>query len=388
MEEIIKIMDDCKGHGIKVLSPDVNESAGHFTVNKEGNVRFALGSIKGFGANVVDAIIAEREEHGLFTDVYDFVERMAGSVNRKSFENLVNSGALDSLGHKRSMYFQPGRGGDLFIDQLVRYGELFKEDTLTGGVSLFGDMEEMKPERPALPDNEGEMEIMDMLQKEKELVGMYLSSHPLDRYRFEMENFCTCKMADMGVFVAECEAKKAPAKVYAAGIVTDFKQLTTKTGKPYSRTILEDYSGSYELTLFGKDHENFMQYMTPRATLFLEGLVEEKFFVKPEERAQGKTSPYAFKLRKVTLLGNISDDILSGFSMDITTPMLTQQFRKDLLQVIKKHKGNIPLTLFLFDPGTRYRIQFYSKKFQVAVTSEFLQDLHRIGVDKYEVMRK
>jgi DNA polymerase-3 subunit alpha len=388
MEEIIKIMDDCKGHGIKVLSPDVNESAGHFTVNKEGNVRFALGSIKGFGANVVDAIMAEREEHGLFTDVYDFVERMAGSVNRKSFENLVNSGALDSLGHKRSMYFQPGRGGDLFIDQLVRYGELFKEDTLSGGVSLFGDMEEMKPERPALPDNEGEMDIMDMLQKEKELVGMYLSSHPLDRYRFEMENFCTCKMADMGVFVAECETKKAPTKVYAAGIVTDFKQLTTKTGKPYSRTILEDYSGSYELTLFGKDHENFMQYMTPRATLFLEGMVEEKFFVKPEERAQGKTSPYAFKLRKVTLLGNISDDILSGFSMDITTPMLTQQFRKDLLQVIKKHKGTIPLTLFLFDPGTRYRIQFYSKKFQVAVTSEFLQDLRRIGVDKYEVVRK
>ena len=388
MEEIIKIMDDCRAHGIKVLSPDVNESSGHFTVNKDGDVRFALSSIKGFGTNVVDAIMAEREERGLFSDVYDFVERMAGSVNRKSFENLVLSGALDSLGHKRSMYFQPGRGGDLFIDQLVRYGELFKEDTLSGGVSLFGDMEEMKPERPALPDNEGEMDIMDMLQKEKELVGMYLSSHPLDRYRFEMENFCTCKMADMGGFVAECETKKTPTKVYAAGIVTDFKQLTTKTGKPYSRTILEDYSGSYELTLFGKDHENFMQYMTPRATLFLEGMVEEKFFVKPEERAQGKTSPYAFKLRKVTLLGNISDDILSGFSMDITTPMLTQQFRKDLLQVIKKHKGTIPLTLFLFDPGTRYRIQFYSKKFQVAVTSEFLQDLHRIGVDKYEVVRK
>ena len=388
MEEIIKIMDDCKGHGIRVLSPDVNESSSHFTVNKSGDVRFSLASIKGFGANVVDAIIAEREEHGLFEDVYDFVERMAGSVNRKSFENLVYSGALDSLGHRRSMYFQPGRSGDLFIDLLVRYGELYKEDTLSGGISLFGDMEEMKPERPAMPDSEGEMDIMEMLQKEKELVGMYLSSHPLDRYRFEIDNFCNCKMADVNTFVAECESKKQTAKVYVAGIVTDFKQLTTKMGKPYSRTILEDYSGSYELTLFGKDHETFMQYMTPRATLFLEGQVEEKFFVKAEERAQGKTSPYAFKLRKVTLLGNISDDILTGFCMDITTPMLTQQFRKDLVSVVKKHKGNIPLTLFLFDPVTRYRIQFYSKKFQVAVTSEFLQDLHRIGIDKYEVMRK
>jgi DNA polymerase-3 subunit alpha len=351
-------------------------------------VRFALGSIKGFGANVVEAIMAEREEHGLFTDIYDFVERMAGNVNRKSFENLANSGAFDSLGHKRSLYFQPGRGGERFIDQLVRYGDLYKEDSLTGGVSLFGDMEEMKPERPAMPESEGDQDILEMLQKEKELVGMYLSSHPLDRYRFEIDNFCNQKMADLNSFVADCESKKQTAKVYVAGIVTDFKQLTTKTGKPYSRTVLEDYSGSYELTLFGKDHEQFMQYMTPRATLFLEGVVEEKFFVKPEERAQGKTSPYAFKLRKVTLLGNISDDILTGFCMDITTPMLTQQFRKDLVAVIKKHKGNIPLTLFLYDPVTHYRIQFYSKKFQVGVTSEFLQDLHRIGIDKYEVNRK
>ena len=388
MEEIVKIMDDCKGHGIKVLSPDVNESEAHFTVNKNGDVRFALGSIKGFGANVVDAILAEREENGLFTDIYDFVERMAGSVNRKSFESLVNSGAFDSFGHKRSMFFQPGRGGDLFIDQITRYGELYKNDTLSSAASLFGDMEEMKPERPALPESDGEMDVMEVLQREKELVGMYLSSHPLDRYRFEIKNFTNCELSNLGVFISDCEAKKQTAKVYVAGIVTDFKQLTTKTGKPYSRTTLEDYSGSYELPLFGKDHENFMRYMTPKSALFLEGVVEEKFFLKPEERAQGKTAPYAFKLRKVTLLGNISDDILSGFAMDLTTPMLTQQFRADLVRVIKKHKGNIPLTLYLYDPETRYRIQFISKKFQVAVTSEFIQELQRIGIDRYEVLRK
>ena len=388
MEEITKIMDDCKGHGIKVLSPDINESSDHFTVNKNGDVRFALGSIKGFGANVVDTILRERDENGLFTDVYDFVERMAGSVNRKSFESLVNSGALDSFGHKRSMYYQFGRGGELFMDLITRYGDLYANDTVSSGASLFGDMEEMKPERPALPDTEGDMDIMEMLQREKELVGMYLSSHPLDRYAFEMQNFTNCHLADLGNYVSECETRKQTAKVYVAGIVTDFKQLTTKTGKPYSRTILEDYSGSYELTLFGRDHENFMQYMQPKAALFLEGVVEEKFFLKPEERAQGKTAPWAFKVKKVSLLGNISDDILTGFCMDITTPMLTQQFRQDLVKVVKKHKGNIPLTLYLFDPETRYRIQFYSKKFQVAVTSDFIQELKHIGVTQYEVLRK
>ena len=151
---------------------------------------------------------------------------------------------------------------------------------------------------------------------------------------------------------------------------------------------IEDYSGSYELTLFRKDHENFMQYMQMHSALFLEGTAEEKYFVKPEERAQGKTAPWAFKLKKVTLLGNISDDILTGFCLDLTTPMLTQQFRQDLLKVIKAHKGKIPLNLYLYDPVTQYRIQFYSKKFQVAVTSEFIHDLHRIGIDKYEVSRR
>ena len=389
MEEIVKIMDDCKGHGIKVLPPDVNESADHFTVNKDGNVRFALGSIKGFGGNVVDAIIKEREENGLFTDIYDFVERMSGAVNRKSFENLLNAGALDGFKHKRSMYYQPCKGStEPFIDAITRYGELVKNDTLDGAASLFGDMEEMKPERPALPEDEGYMDVMEMLQREKELVGMYLSSHPLDRYSFEMKHFVNCKLAELSNYISECESRKQTPKVYVAGIVTDFKQLSTKAGKPYSRTTLEDYSGSYELALFGKDHETFMQYMTPKAALYIEGEIGEKFFLKPEEKAQGKSAPYTFKIKKITLLGNVSDALLSGFDMDITTPMLTEKFRKDLVKVVKAHPGSIPLTIHLFDPGTKYRIQFVSKKFQVAVTSEFLLDLQKIGIDKYEVIRK
>ena len=388
MEEIIKIMDDCRGHGISVLSPDVNESSDHFTVNKNGDVRFSLGSIKGFGANVVEAMIKERKQNGPFTDLYDFVERMAGNLNRKSLESLICCGALDGFGHPRGLYFLPGKSGEPFIDQIVRYAELFKNDSLSGGVSLFGDMEEMKPERPALPDGPVNVDIMEELQKEKELVGMYLSSHPLDRYRFELDHFTNCKLNDLQALVADCESKKKTAKVYVAGIVTDVKLLTTKTGKPYSRTILEDYSGSYELSLFGKDHETFMQYMTPKATLFLEGEVGEKFALRQEERAQGKTAPYAFRLKKVTLLGNLSDALLAGFSVDITTPMLTQEFREKLVKTVKKHKGSIPLTLYLFDPETRYRIQFVSKKFQVAVTSAFIQDLRKIGIDRYEVVRK
>ena len=388
MEEIRKIMDDARGHGIRILSPDVNESSSTYTVNKDGDVRFSLGGMKGFGANIVDLILKDRNENGLYADIYDFVERMGGVVNRKAFETLVYAGALDGFGIKRRQYELPGRSGQPFIDEIVRYGELFRNDTVDAAASLFGDIEEMKPERPVVPEMTGEEDFLSFLQKEKELVGMYLSSHPLDKYRFEMDSFTTCELANLANYISECELARKPAKVCIAGLVTDYKQLLTKKGSPYSRTMLEDYSGSYELTLFAKDHEDFFQYMIPHNALFLEGVIEEKWVLKQEERAQGKTAPYAFKLKKATMLGNVSTELLKGFSINVETPMLTPRFREDLVAVVKRNKGSIPLEIFLYDPQTHYRIQFKSNKFQVGVTTELIQDLRRIGVDKFEVIRK
>jgi DNA polymerase-3 subunit alpha len=388
MEEIKKIMDDARGHGIRILSPDVNESSSTYTVNKDGDVRFALGGMKGFGANIVDAILRDRDENGLYTDVYDFVERMAGTVNRKAFETLLYSGALDGFGIKRRQYELPGRSGQPFIDEIVRYGELYRNDTVDAAASLFGDIEEMRPERPAVPELVGEVNELEFLQKEKELVGMYLSSHPLDKYKFEMENFITCEMANLTNFISECELAKKPAKVCIAGLVTDYKQLLTKKGAPYSRTMLEDYSGSYELTLFTKEHEQFYSYMVPHNALFLEGVIEERYSLRPEERAQGKTVPYTFKLQNVTLLGNVSESRIKAFTINIDTPMLTPAFRKGLVQTIKAHSGKTPLEVFFFDPDTRYRIQMKSNKFQVSVSEELITALRRLGVDQFEAVKK
>ena len=388
MEEIKKIMDDALGHGIRILSPDVNESSSTYTVNKDGDVRFALGGMKGFGANIVDLILKDRDENGLYTDIYDFVERMGGVVNRRSFETLVYAGALDGFGIKRRQFELPGRSGQPFIDEIVRYGELYRNDTVDAAASLFGDIEEMKPERPAIPEMEGEEDYLGFLQKEKELVGMYLSSHPLDKYRFEMDNFATCELANLANFISECELAKKPAKVCVAGLVTDYKQLLTKAGKPYSRTMLEDYSGSYELTLFTKEHEAFCQYMVPHNALFLEGVIEERYSLRPEERAQGKTVPYTFKLQSATMLGNVAEGRIKAFSINVETPMLTPAFREGLVKVIRKHKGNTPLEVYLFDPTTRYRIQLKSNKYQVSVSAELISDLRHIGIDQVEAVKK
>ena len=387
MDEIKKIMDDCKKNGIKVLNPDINESDSRFTVNKNGEIRFGLGGIKGFGDNIVRAILAEREENGTFEDIYDFVERMSGIVNRKAFESLLHAGAFDSFGISRRQFIQPCKSGDPFMDTLLRYGELYKKDSMESSISLFGESEEMKPERPEIPAMTGEEDILEKLQQEKELVGMYLSSHPLEQYRFEIENFTTCQLGDLDNLIMECEKKKEKKKVAIGGFITKTEHLTNRTGRPWSKTVLEDFGGSYEIALFGKDHENFMSYMTLHNAIFIEGEIEEKYYIKPEERAQGKTSPYAFKVKKILLLGNVTDTYIKGFAINITTSMLTPEFRDRLVRMIKKNKGNVPLSMFLYDPEKKWNIEFLSRKFKVAVTADFIEEIERNGI-RYSVLKR
>jgi DNA polymerase-3 subunit alpha len=380
-------MDDCKKNGIKVLNPDINESDSKFTVNKNGEIRFGLGGIKGFGDNIVKAILAEREENGAFADIYDFVERMSGIVNRKAFESLLHSGAFDSFGISRKQFMLPTRNFDSFMEALLRYGELFKKDSMESAISLFGEVEEMKPERPEIPAMIGEEDILEKLHMEKELVGMYLSSHPLDQYQFEMENFTNCQISEIDNLVTECEENKDKRKVYVAGFITSTLVQTGKNGKPYSKTMIEDYSGSYEMALFGKDHEAFMSYLQPHTAIFIEGEITEKYYIKPEDRAQGKTSPYAFKVKKIMLLGNVTESFIKGFSINISTPMLSPQFRDNMVKVIKANKGNVPLTMFLYDPEKKWNIEFLSRKFKVAVTADFIAQLQKMGI-KYNVIKK
>ena len=387
MDEIKKIMDDCKKNGIKVLNPDINESESKFTVNKQGEIRFGLGGIKGFGDNIVRAILTEREENGQFADIYDFVERMSGIVNRKAFESLLHAGAFDSFGICRKQFTLPNKNGDIFLDVLLRYGELYKKDTLESSISLFGEVEEMKPERPEIPAMVGDEDILDKLHQEKELVGMYLSSHPLDQYSFELENFTTCSVSELDALVADCEAKKTKQKAYIAGFITSVQMMTTKTGRPWSKTVIEDYNGSYEIALFGKDHEAFMSYMQVNSAIFIEGDIEEKYYIKPEEKAKGKTSPYAFRVKKIMLLGNVTDTFIKGFSISITTSMLTPEFRQKLVKMIKSNKGTVPLTMFLYDPDKKWNIEFLSRKFKVAVTAPFIDELNAAGI-KYSVLKK
>lgn len=381
MDELKKIMKDAKQHGIKVLCPDVNESEAAFSVNSDGDIRFGLKGMKGFGDNVVKAIISEREANGNFTDIYDFIERLSGSINNKSLTSLIYSGAFDSFGIKRTQFFLKCRSGELFIDELLRYGDLHHKDAMEGAGSLFGDSEEMKPTRPELPELTTEEDTFKLLLEEKEIVGMYISAHPLDTYEFEMENFTTCELKDLKNLIEDCQQKKTSQKVAVAGLVTNTETKISASGRPWSRTTVEDLNGSYEFAFFGKDHETFMPFLNNHNSLFIEGEIKERFIGKPKPGEAPKEAPYEFKVRKISLLGNTSDQLLKGFGICLNTTMLSEDFRKRLLKLVKQYKGNVPLTLYLYDKERNWNLEFLSRKFSITVCANLINELKEMGLD-------
>ena len=387
MTEIQAIMADCKKHHIRVLNPDVNESESNFTVNKNGDIRFGMGGMKGFGANIVDAIVQERTEHGLFEDIYDFCVRMSGVVNRKSMEALVNSGAFDSFGISRSQYFLAGKNGLQYLDDLMSYGQITKQNAEDDAASLFGDAEELKIEKPEPPALTIEPDILEVLQREKDVVGMYLSDHPLKKYEFELENFTNCKMAELGDMIADCDKNRQTAQVALAGLVTSVETKISRNGKPFAKVNVEDFSGIYEFAFFGKDYENFMNYLQEHTAIYIEGEICEKYFLKPEEIAAGKKAPYAFKAKKISLLGNVAEDRLTGFAIEMLANDITPELRHRLVHLVKEYSGKIPLSMIVFDPVTNYIVEFISRKYHITVSADFILQLNELGL-KYRVSRK
>ena len=395
MDEIKKIMAECKSHKIKVLSPDINESISEFTVNEAGNIRFGLGGMKGFGSNIVDAIIRERERGGLYADVFDFVERMAlwaakdprnVGVNRKAMESLVYAGAFDSFGCKRSQFFLPCNSGELFIDELVHYGELFANDSVEAGSSIFGDVEEMKPVRPEMPEMKGEEDVLELLQHEKELVGMYLSSHPLDRYSFEINTFTNCALTEISQKIENAFSNQVGEKIVVAGIVVDVKSSVSRNGKPMIKAILEDYSGQYELTLFSNDCDTYKQYLALHEELLIKAEIKPRFYGKDDENKPVKV-PFTLRVQGMMMLGNVGEQGINNFSVYIDSERLDADFRKDFIKLLKAYRGKTPLGIVISDREKGYNLEFFSKKYQVDICSEFLDSLSEMGL-KYKAQVK
>ena len=380
MDEISKIMDDCRRWQIQVLGPDVNESATEFTVNKAGNIRFGMGGIKGVGANVIDALIAEREKGGAFNGVYDFVERMPlGVINRKVLECLIAAGAFDGFRElSRPQYFFETGKDETFIDQLLGYAAKFQRDSMAATPSLFGEVEELRPVRPLVPPM-AEYNEMEMLKREKECVGMYISAHPLDRYRFEIEEFSTVDIARLDEIERTLATDPAVQnkEFYVAGLVSESEvRHTRKDNKPWCRFTLEDYSGSHSFSLFTKEYETFMKYTQVHTALLIKCVTRPRF--RKEEDGVGSTV-YELRIQNMMLLSNTRDEFIKEFHVEYPLQGSSPELRGALLKEIKHHKGKARLHIDLtFDhEGESQQLGHFSKKYSVTPGFELLAFLDR-----------
>ncbi len=383
MDEIKAIMSDCKQNGIKVLNPDINESYSFFMVNKKGDIRFGLGGMKGFGANIVEAIVSEREKNGLFEDVYDFVERTSSFINKKSFEALVYAGALDSFNYPRYVYFNELDVNANQIDALLSYAVSYRKLKEQSEFSLFAGQNDTLISRPVIVDTEQEYDELTYLQKEKDVVGMYLSSHPLDKYSFAISAFTNCNISELSDTISACERESKPIKVRTAGYIVSNEKKLSKNGKPWAIIKIEDYLGSYELKLFGEDYETYIPYLQEHTAIFLEGDIRPRYKLSPSDISAGKTAPYMFKISGVSLLGNVTSKYANALILQLNINQIDAEFKTSLVEMVKKYSGPTPFKIKLYDSELKSDICLSSRTYSVDLCEDLVLNLKKMNIPYY-----
>ena len=365
--DITKFMDECKVMGIQVLGPDVNESILKFSVDKNKNIRFGLGAIKGVGESAVENIIEERKKNGPFQNIFDFVERVnLSSCNKKNIESLALAGAFDNFGIQREQFFGETGKGETFLDTLVRYGNKYQMDKSTATNSLFGGDDFVAIAKPEIPQCErwGELE---KLNKEKELVGIYLSAHPLDDYRIILTYVCNTGMAEIN----DRDSLKG-REILLGGIVTAFREGTTKTGKPYGIVKIEDFTGSGEIALFGNDYIEYSKYCKIGMYLLITARVEPRRWNENE---------LDFKIGSIRLLQDEKDRLIEKISISVPIHDLDEPTINELSALIKNNPGQSLLYFRVIDSEHNISQSFFSQNIRLNVTQnliEFLQENENI----------
>ena len=363
--EITKFMDECKNMGIKVLSPDVNESNLKFTVNKDGNIRFGLGAVKGVGENAVRAIVEEREKNGPYTDIYNFVERVnLSACNRKNIENIALSGGFDSFGLKREIYVATTPKGELFSDVLIRYGNKYQLDKSSQVNSLFGDNSAIEITRPEMPAAETWTELT-RLEKEKELIGIYLSAHPLDEYRIALEYGCNTRMNEL-----ENREALREREITMGGIVVGYREGMTKQNKPFAILKVEDYSGAAEIPLFGQDYVDFHKYGVNNMYVFIRAKITPRRF---------NESVLDLKINSIELLPDVKDRLVESLSVILPYDQVDANLVSIFKENFKNDSKSGALLYFEIldeaDPDPSHTVRLFARSLKVHVDNELVSYL-------------
>ena len=360
--------------GIKVMGPDVNEGFGKFSVMADGNIRFGMASIKGVGENVVNAIVEERNKNGKFTSVFDLASRLdSKSVNKKSVEGLALSGAMDSFeGVNRAMFFTVDSTGSTLTDKMIKFGNKKNLGGDTSQASLFGGEEEAEIAEPVLPKVEP-WSALEQLAREKEVVGFYISGHPLDPYRIVLEHRCNTNCSLLKSGLENFKNKE----IYFGGIITGFENRTSKTGNAYGKLILEDYHSNFEIMLFGKDFIEYNKFMVQGLFVFIKARVQDRF---------NQPGSLELKVTKIELLEQVKENAFNNIRLKVKLENVNEALINKLENLINTKTGKSSIEFFVEDEAEKMSVKLFSKKSKVAIDTDFLFELDKITGIEYDLV--
>ena len=361
-------MEECKRMGLEVLGPDINESYLKFSVNKEGAVRFGMGAIKGVGGSAVKAIIKERKENGSFKSIFDVTKRVdLRSANKKAFDGLILAGGFDSFSNThRAQYFALDEKGQSFIEKAIRFGNRYQENLNSAQVSLFGETSEIQFPEPDIPSAEA-WGTMEQLAKEKEVVGMYISAHPLDDFKNELK-FCNATVANFRGDLS----KNVGANLSFGGIVSEVQHRISKSGKGWAIFMVEDYSDSYEFKIFGEEYLKFKHFLVPNSFLYIRTTISEGWINK-----EGTQGDPRLKFTEFKLLHDVMDDMCKKITIKIPVQQINETSISAFENLFKTNIGKQSLRFVIYDAEEEVELDVSSGNTKIKITSELLQKLEQ-----------
>ncbi len=372
IKQVTFFMEECKRMKLKVLGPDVNESYYKFSVNKEYAVRFGMGAIKGVGAGAVATIIENRKTAaGPYKSIFDMAKRIdLRAANKKAFENLALAGGFDGFGNHRAQYFHDEGDGITFLEKAIKYASKFQESENSAQVSLFGESSDVQIPEPVVPPCE-EWGTMEKLKREKEVVGIYISGHPLDDFKAEMNYFCTAKVSDFNNLENFLNREMA-----FGGVISEVQHRTSKMGKGWASFTIEDYSDSFEFRIFGEEYLKHQHFLVPNNFVYVKAMVQEGW----TNRETGVKGEPRLKFNNFQLLHDVMDIYATKLTIQLDIHHLKEQQIDSLKDILKTHSGDHKLNFIVYEMKEMVKVTMASRKQKVKISQELLEALEEVQV--------
>ena len=371
IKQVTFFMEECKRMGVPVLGPDINESVYKFTVNQKGEVRFGLGAVKGVGEGAVESIVGERKKNGPYRDVFDFTSRInLRAANKRCVENLTLAGGLDCFKsiHRAQYFFKNHENESSFLEKAIRYGLQLQNEKGSAQQSLFGGSSDVELPKPPVPMC-GPWSSVYALNQEKEMVGVYISGHPLDDFKLEIDNFCNTSFSEFNDSFNSLKGKE----ISFAGIVSEAAERMSKKGNHYGILSVEDYTDAGKFFLFGDNYLKFRRFLVEGAFLFIKGKIEPKRYAKT-------TDDVEFKINKIELLGELRDKLVKSVTVHVKSNIVNDEYIEQFSDVCEKNAGNCSLSIMLVDEQENIFLELSSTSYKVNVSNEFINGLKSLPV--------